>query len=75
VVPRVTMPRKSTNNNEDGNQSMIADCAMDCETNRICNDNYRLDMTWVDQEVRQDSNLKALEQQAALVRTFHDVFI
>ena len=32
------------------NQSMIADLAEDCETKRINNDNYRLDMTWADLE-------------------------
>lgn len=32
----------------DDNQSMIADLADDCETKRINNDNYRLDMTWAD---------------------------
>jgi len=34
----------------DDNQSMIADLADDGETNRVNNDNYRLDMTWADQE-------------------------
>ena len=36
----------------DDNQSIMADMANDCETNRINNDNYRLDMTWADQEIR-----------------------
>ena len=45
--------------NED-NQSVIADCAMDCETNRINNDNYRLDMTYADQEMRRRSLMTKL---------------
>ena len=32
----------------DDNQSIMADMANDCETNRVNNDNYRLDMTWAD---------------------------
>ena len=32
----------------DDNQSIMADMALDCETNRVNNDNYRLDMTWAD---------------------------
>ena len=39
-------------NAADDNQSIMADMALDCETNRINNDNYRLDMTWADQETR-----------------------
>ena len=36
----------------DDNQSVMADMALDCETNRVSNDNYRLDMTWADHETR-----------------------
>ena len=36
----------------DDNPSVMADMALDCETNRVSNDNYRLDMTWADHETR-----------------------
>jgi hypothetical protein len=40
--------RQNTSLENDDNQSMIADLADDCETNRDYNDNYRLDMTYAD---------------------------
>ena len=36
--------------NNDDNQSVMADWDLNCETNRVSNDNYRLDMTWAQQE-------------------------
>ena len=35
-------------NSNDDNQSIMADMAQDCETNRVNNDNFRLDMTWAE---------------------------
>ena len=46
------------------NQSIMADCAQDCETNRIQNDNFRLDMTWADQEKRRISFLNAVDRSS-----------
>lgn len=42
------------------NQSCIADLANECETNRTHNDNFRLDMTWVDQEAQRAAFATAL---------------
>jgi len=62
-----TLKNKRRGSVLDDNQSILADCALDCETNRICNDNFRLDMTWADQEVRQNSWIRSLDQQPALI--------
>ena len=59
----------------DDNQSCMADMALDCETNRINNDNYRLDMTWADQETKRDSILRALQRSSSFVQVFYTAFL
>lgn len=59
----------------DDNQSVMADMALDCETNRINNDNYRLDMTWADQETRQESVLRVIERSPPFVQVFYSAFL
>ena len=54
---------------------MLADCAMDCETNRVQNDNFRLDMTWAEQESRQATFLELLEQSSSFVKMFNGTFL
>ena len=53
----------------------MADMALDCETNRINNDNYRLDMTWADQESRQESILRVLQRSSPFVQVFYTMFL
>ena len=52
VVARQTIKPNRYSQFPSDNQSVVADCAMDCETNRINNDNFRLDMTYAEQAVR-----------------------
>lgn len=65
--------RKS--NSMSDNQSMIADLADDCETKRINNDNYRLDMTWADQESQRKQFLQAIDSSAPLCIFTHKVLL
>ena len=53
----------------------MADMALDCETNRVSNNNYRLDMTWADQESRRDSVLRVLQRSPPFVQMFYFVFL
>ena len=48
---------------------------MDCETNRVQNDNFRLDMTWADQQNRQEAIEDAVENSCELAKVFHSVFL
>ena len=54
---------------------MIADMADDCETNRVSNDNYRLDMTYIDQDSQRRAFLLALESQSRIGMVFHRVIV
>lgn len=53
----------------------MADMALDCETNRVNNDNFRLDMTWADQETKRESILRALQRSSPFVQVFYSVFL
>ena len=53
----------------------MADCAQDCETNRIQNDNFRLDMTWADQEKRRISFLNAVDRSSVFTQAFYAGFL
>ena len=54
---------------------MMADIGLDCETNRVNNDNFRLDMTWAEQENRRESVLRVLKRSPPFTQVFYAVFL